>query len=354
MLKKILIIVFSLFAVTSHAKTPFTVGFIFIGHINDGGFTQAQNVARVELEKKLNIKTIYKENVPEGSQVQNVIAQMIDQGAKVIVGGSFGYMDYMVKMSRRYPDIKFLHASGYKRTKNLGTFFGRGYQGRFLAGIVAGLKAKSLNKPNLGMVAAFPIPEVVRNINAFALGAKEVYPQAKVEVIWTHTWNDSTKEKSAAEALLNKNIKVIAMYQDTPTTLIAAQEHHAFSIGTDTNMEHFAPKSVLTSVEWHWAPYLIKEVQKIINNEWEVKDYFGGLKEGIVKVSPVSKNATKGAQKIVDKYKQKIINGSFNIFGHRTIKDQTGNIRVTKSTKLSDKQLLSQQWFVSNVIGKVK
>ena len=215
-------------AAPATADQPMTVGFIFVGPIGDGGFTYAQNEGRLLLEKETGVKTIYKESVPEGPEVKEIAKNMIDQGATVIVATSFGYMDYIEELAKEFPNVKFLHCSGYKTADNMTNYFGRIYQPRYLSGLVAGLKTKS-NK--IGYVAAFPIPEVIRGINAFTQGVRKANPNATVEVVWTSTWYDPAKEKDAAVALIDKGADVIAQHQDTAGPQQAAEEKGVFSVG---------------------------------------------------------------------------------------------------------------------------
>lgn len=332
------------------AKIDLTVGFIYVGPIGDGGWSYAQDQGRLFLEKETGVKTIYKEAVPEGPEVLDVIRDMVDQGAKVIIAGSFGYMDYVEQISAEFPEITFLHCSGYKTTKNMGNFFGRIYQARYLSGIVAGLKTKS-NK--IGYVAAFPIPEVIRGINAFTLGAKSVNPNVTVEVVWTNTWYDPAKEKDAAIALLDRNADVIAQHQDTGGPQLAAQERGVFSIGYNSDMSKVAPKANMTSAIWNWGPYFVDQIKAVNAGTWEAKAYWGGLKEGTVMLSPLTDVAPKDAQAKVDEVKAKILDGTFHIF-EGEIKDQNGVVKVAAGQTMTDEEMLTMKWFVEGVVGTLK
>lgn len=332
------------------AEDQMTVGFIYVGPIGDGGYSYAHNEGRLFLEKETGVKTLYKESVPEGPEVKEVVKNMIDQGATVIVGTSFGYMDYMEELSKEFPNIKFLHCSGYKTTDNMTNYFGRMYQARYLSGLVAGLKTKS-NK--VGYVAAFPIPEVIGGIDAFTLGVRKVNPNATVEVVWTNTWYDPAKEKDAAVALIDKGADVIAQHQDTAGPQQAAEEKGVFSIGYNTDMSKVAPKANMTSAIWNWGPYYVKAIKEIKEGKWTNKPFFGSMGEDIVRLAPLTANAPEGAQKVVDEEKAKIIDGSWDVFNGE-IKDQTGAVKVAKDAKLTDEQIVSIDWFVEGVIGKTK
>ncbi len=332
-------------------KDNIVMGFIYIGPVGDGGWTYAQDQARQYLEKNIKgVKTIYKESVPEGPEVKDVIRNMIDNGASIISAGSFGYMDYVKEVAKEFPEVKFLHCSGYKQADNMANYFGRIYQARFLSGLVAGLKTKT-NK--IGYVAAFEIPEVVRGINAFTLGVQKVNPKATVSVRWTHTWYDPAKEKEAAKALLDEDCDIIAQHQDTAGPQQAAEEKGVWSIGYNSNMETKAPNAYMTAPIWNWAPYYAQQINDLKNNKWKTHSYWGGLKDGVVKLSPLTKNAPKEAKSMVDKYENEIIDGKFFVFGG-PIKDQEGNIKVPAGKKMTDQEMLSMNWFVEGVNGKIE
>jgi basic membrane protein A len=327
-----------------------TVGFIYVGPIGDGGYTYAHDQGRLYLEENLNVKTIYKESVPETQEVEQEIRNMIDQGATAIFATSFGFMDYVEKVSSEFPEIAFFHCSGYKSTDNMANYFGRMYEPRYLSGIVAGLKTET-NK--LGYVAAFPIPEVVRGINAFTLGAQSVNPDVEVEVVWTSTWYDPAKEKEAAISLLDKGADVIAQHQDTAGPQQAAEEKNAFSIGYNTDMKDMAPKAYMTAPIWNWGPYYVEQVQNVIDGTFEGHSYWGGTKDDVVKLAPLTENAPKGAQEAVDAAKAKILDESLVIFSGE-IKGQDGEVKISEGTSLTDGEMLSIDWFVEGVVGKIK
>lgn len=331
-------------------KDQMTVGFIYVGPIGDGGWTFAQDQARLELEKTLGVKTIYKESCPEGPEVKEIIRNMIDQGAKIIFAGSFGYMDYVEEISKEFPDVKFGHCSGYKQTDNMANYFGRMYEPRFLSGLVAGLKSKT-NK--IGYVAAFEIPEVIRGINAFTLGVKAVNPEASVNVRWTHTWYDPAKEKEAAKALLDEDCDIIAQHQDTAGPQQAAEERGVFSIGYNSDMKDMAPKAYMTAPVWNWAPYFIDQVKALQNGTWKTHSFWGGLKDDTVRLADLTSNAPEAAAKEVETYTAKIKDGSFHVFSG-PLKDQAGNVKVAENTTMSDKEMLTMDWFVEGVVGKIK
>lgn len=335
--------------VAGNQEEALKVGFIFVGPIGDGGWSFAHNEGRLYLEEN-GIETIYKEAVPEGQEVEKVMRDMIDQGAKVIFATSFGYMDYVEKLSKEYKDVKFLHCSGYKTTENMTAYFGRMYEPRYLSGIVAGLKTKS-NK--VGYVAAYEISEVIRGINAFTLGVRAVNPEATVSVRWTHTWYDPAKEKEAAKSLLDEGADVIAQHQDTAGPQQAAEEAGAFAVGYNTDSFDKAPKAYMTAPVWNWGPYYLEQVKAIQEGTWKSGNYWGSTKDGIVTLGKLTENAPVDAEATVKTAMDKLLNDELKVFAG-PIKDQEGNVKVKAGEELSDAEMLSMKWFVEGVIGKIE
>ncbi|MFY9175131.1 MAG: BMP family ABC transporter substrate-binding protein [Peptococcia bacterium] len=332
-------------------KPEYKAGFIYVGPIGDGGFTYAHNEGRLYLEEKLGIPTIYKESVPEDQTVEKVISDMVDQGCNIIFGTSFGFMDYMERVAPNYPDVKFFHCSGYKTAENMTNYFGKIEEARYLTGIVAGMKTET-NK--IGYVAAYGIPEVVRGLNAFALGVQSVNPDATVEVVWTQTWYDPATEKEAAKVLLDKGCDVIAQHQDTAGPQQAAEERGAFSIGYNTDMTSTAPKAHMVSAVWNWGAYYVKAVQDVMNGKFSNEPYLGDMKEGLVDISPLTANAPEGAKEKVEEAKKAIISGEFKLFAG-PLKDNQGNLRVKEGEVMSlEDQYSNFDWLVEGVIGSVE
>lgn len=326
------------------------VGFIYIGPVGDGGWTYSHDQGRKFMEEKLKVKTLYKESVPESPEVKDIARAMIEQGANVIFATSFGFMKYVKELSEEFPDVMFMHCSGYETTENMGNYFGRMEEPRFLSGIVAGMKSKT-NK--IGYVAAYSIPEVVRGINAFTLGVKSVNPNANVYVRWTHTWYDPAKEKEAAKSLLDEGADVIAQHQDTAGPMQAAEERGAWAIGYHSDMKSKAPKAYITAPIWNWGPYYVKVVESIINESWKSDSYYGGMKDGVVELAPLTENAPEGAAVKIAEVEAKIKSGSFNVF-QGPIKDQAGIVKIEEGKIMEDKDILSFNWFVEGVNGKIE
>ena len=326
------------------------VGFIYVGPIGDGGYTYAHNEGRLYLEKELKIETIYRESIKEDkAEVEKVVEEMIEQGAHVIIGTSFGFQDGLLSKAKEHKDIKFLHCSGYETAENLGQYFGKIHEIMYLDGIVAGLKTKT-NK--LGFVGAFPIPEVIRNINAFTLGAQSVNPNVKVSVNWTNTWYDPSKEKDAAIALIDAGADVIAQHQDTAGPQQAAEAKGVFCIGYNTDMSKTAPKANLTSAVWNWGPYYVKQIKAVINGSWKAETYWGEYADGVVEMAPLTSLAPEKAKEAVDKAKEDIKLGKNKVFVG-PLKDQKGNVKVESGKIMSDKDIWNINWFVQGVEGTI-
>lgn len=337
-------------ATTTIAAEDMIVGFIYVGPIGDGGYTFAHDQGRLYLEEQLGVKTIYKESVPETQEVEQEIRNMVDQGAKAIFTTSFGHMDYTEKMSKEFPDVAFFHCSGYKTTENMSNYFGRMYEARYLSGIVAGLKTES---NSIGYVAAFPIPEVIRGINAFTLGVQSVNPDATVKVVWTSTWYDPAKEKEAAISLLDQGVDIIAQHQDTTGPQQAAEERGAFSIGYNTDMSTMAPKAYMTAPVWNWGPYYTAAVQSVLDGTFASEAYWAGMSDDIVRLAPLTENAPAGAKEAVDVATAKILDGSLVVFSG-PIMNQAGELAVEEGKSLTDEEMLNMMWFVKGVEGKIE
>lgn len=326
------------------------VAFVYIGPVGDAGWTTAHDIGRKYLAEQMpNVETTIQESIPEGPESERVFEELAQKGNKIIFATSFGYMPYVTKVAKKYPDVVFMHCSGSTIDKNLGTYFGRMYQARYLSGIVAGKQTKS---NNIGYVAAFPIPEVVRGINAFTRGVTSVNPKAKVKVIWTNTWYDPAKEKDAAKTLLDAGADVIAQHQDTPGPQQAAEEKGAFGVGYDSDMSKFAPKAELTSPMWNWGPYYVSVVKSVIDKTWKSEQYWGPMSSGIVQLAPYGSMVTEDTKKLVAEKEKLIAGGTWDVFSG-PIKDQNGVEKVKAGAKMSDREMLEFNWFVEGVEGTI-
>jgi len=326
------------------------VAFVYVGPVGDAGWTFAHDKARQEMEKELYfVETTYIESVPEGADSERVFTELCEKGYGLIFGTSFGYMDAMENVSKKYPHVVFEHCSGYKTGENLGTYFGRIEEPRYLSGLVAGKMTKT-NK--IGYVAAHPIPEVVIGLNAFTLGVRKVNPKATVQVVWTHSWYDPPTEKEAAESLLDMGADVIAQHQDSAAPQQAAEARGAYSIGYNTDMSPFAPKAHLTAPIWNWTPFYVKTATEVHEGTWKSSFYWGGMKEGIVDLAPFGPMVPEEVMKLVADEKEAIIKGEFVVF-QGPVKDQKGELKVPEGKELTDKEILNMDWLVEGVKGEI-
>lgn len=327
------------------------VGFIYVGPAGDAGWSYAHDEARKYLEEQLDYvdASYVMESVPEGPGSESYIQQLVQEGCQVVFTTSFGYMDATLAVADKNKDITFMHCAGYKTGENMGNYFGRMYQARYLTGMVAGKQTES---NMIGFVAAHPIPEVVRAINSFTLGVKAVNPDAKVKVIWTNTWYDPVKEKDAAKALLAEGCDVIAQHQDTPGPQQAAEEKGVYGVGYNSDMSKWAPNAVLTSAVWNWGPYYVDVVKSVKEGTFKPEAYWGGLNEGIINIAPYGPMVAEETKQLVEEKKQLIIDGKWDVFTG-PIKDMNGNLKVAEGQKLTDKEMLEMDWFVEGVITSV-
>ncbi len=339
-------LVLCLWATVSMAK-DLQVGFVYVSPIGDAGWSYAHDLGRQMVERLPGVKTSYVEAVPEGPDAERVMLNMARKGYDVIFATSYGYMDPMLKVAKQFPKTVFMHCSGFKLAKNMGNYFGRIYQPRYLAGMAAGAMTKS---NILGYVAAFPIPEVIRGINAYALGAKAVNPDAQVRVVWTKTWFDPPTEKEAAKSLIDVGADVIAQHQDTPSPQEAAAEKGVYSVGYNTDMSAFAPKAHLTAPIWNWGPYYVDIVEKAQKGTWKSESVWLGFEKGLVDLAPFGPMVPESVRKQVRAKKEAIKSGQFKVF-KGPIEDQKGKVRVAAGTSMPDKDLLGMTWFVKGVIG---
>ena len=326
------------------------VGFIYTSSTGDGGWTYEHERGRLQVEEELGVTTIYKESVPESDEVEKVARDMIDQGCNIIFATSFGYMDYIEKVAKEFPEVKFFHCTGYKTLDNMSNYFGKIHDSLYLSGIVAGMKTTT---NEIGFVAAFAIPEVIRNINAFTLGVRSVNPDAVVKVTWTNTWYDPAKEKEAALALIDQGVDVIAQHQNSGGPQQAAEEKGVFSVGYGSDMSNIAPKANMTSSLFNWGNYYVEAIKSVEDGTFKAESYWRGFDTGVIGLAPLTANAPDGAQAKVDEIQKKLADESFVIFSG-AIKDNKGELRVKEGETLTDEQLLAMDWLVEGVVGEIQ
>ena len=330
------------------------VAVVYIGVPGDAGYTFQHDQGIAELEAELGITVTRLENIPEGAESVATFDKLARDGYNLIFGTSFGYMDPMLETAGKYPDVCFEHATGYKTAPNLGTYFGAAEEARYLSGIAAGAASKS---GKLGYVAAFPIPEVVRGINAFTLGARSVNPKATVQVSWTSTWFDPAQEKEAAQSLLQAGADVLGMHQDSTATGEAAKEAGAKWVGynSDTKAGDF-PDTWLTAPIWNWGPYYIAAAKSLSGGTCLAGDtgqYYGNMKDGTVKLGAFGSSVSADTQALIATKAAAIIDGSFAPFTG-PIKDNEGKEQIAAGVVAPLGDLLGQMYFVEGVVGSTK
>ena len=330
---------------------PFVAAFIYVGAASDAGWTHAHDVGRLAVESHFGgvVKTLFKENVPEGPQVSQVITQLINQGANIIFATSFGYQDQMDAAAKANPSVYFEQATGTDQETNLSEYYGAGEDGDYLSGMAAGAATKS---GKIGFVAPYPIPEVIREIDAFTMGARAVNPNATVQVVWTNTWFDPAKERAAAQSLVTAGVDVLGDGQDSPTTGQVAAAAGLKWTGYDSDQTSFAPDAWLTATTYNWGPYYIQEVQAAMNGTWKSHFYYGGLQDGFVVMAPFGKSVNSDTQTAITTKEAAIKNGTFKVFGGPITK-QDGSMGVPAGQSLNVQQLYALNWFVQGVVGTI-
>ncbi len=331
---------------------PLKIAFAYVGPVGDGGWTFAHDNARKAIEKEFGdkVKTSFVENVPESADAERVLRDMASQGNKLIFGTTFGYMEPMLKVAPDFKDVKFEHATGYKQADNMRTYDSRTYEGAYMAGIIAGKMTKS---NTLGIVASIPIPEVIRNINAFTLGAQSTNPKVKTKVVWVNGWFDPPKETEAATALINGGADVLFQNTDSPAVLKTAEAKGKRAFGWDSDMTAYGPKAHLASAIINWGPYYIKATKEALDGSWKGGGgVWYGVKEGAIDIVSIAEDVPADTKAKVEEVKKGLVDGSFVIW-KGPITDNTGKPMVAKDAAADDKYLSGLNVYVKGVEGKV-
>ena len=330
---------------------PLNIAFAYIGPVGDGGWTFAHDNGRKALEKEFGdkIKTTFVESVPEGADAERVFRDMVGQGNKLIFGTTFGYMEPMLKVANDSKDVKFEHATGYKTADNMRTYDSRTYEGAYMAGVIAGAMTKS---NTLGVVGSVPIPEVLRNINSFTLGAQSVNPKITTKVVWVNEWFSPPKETEAATALINGGADILFQNTDSPAVLKTAQEKGKRAFGWDSDMTAYGPKAHLGSATINWAPYYIKATQDALDGKWATGQAWWGVKEGAIDLVSIAEDVPAETKAKVEEVKKGLKDGSFVIW-KGPILGQDGKEVVAKDAVADDKFLTGINFYVKGVEGKV-
>ena len=331
---------------------PLKIGFAYVGPVGDGGWSFAHDNGRKALEAALGDKVVtsFVENVPESADAERVIRDMAGQGNKLIFGTTFGYMEPMLKVAAEFKDVKFEHATGYKQAENMRTYDSRTYEGAYMAGVIAGKMTKS---NTLGVVASVPIPEVIRNINSFTLGAQSSNPKIKTKVVWVNTWFDPPKETEAATSLINGGADVLFQNTDSPAVLKTAEAKGKRAFGWDSDMTAYGPKAHLASSVINWGPYYIKTAQEVIDGTWKGNMHsWWGVKEGAIDIVSIAEDVPADTKAKVEEVKKGLADGSFVIW-KGPLKDSAGKEVLAKDAVADDKFLSGINFYVKGVEGKV-
>ncbi|OYX78252.1 MAG: BMP family ABC transporter substrate-binding protein [Bradyrhizobium sp. 35-63-5] len=336
---------------TATAADKLKVGFIYLGPVGDLGWTYRHEVGRQELVKALGdkIETTYLENVNEGPDSERSIEQLARTGHQLIFTTSFGYMDPTLKVAKRFPKIKFEHATGFKTAPNMGNYSGRFYEGRYIQGIIA---AKMSKKGVLGYIGSFPIPEVISGINATMLGAQTINPNIKIKIIWVNTWFDPGKEADAAKALADQGVDIIMQHTDSPAAMQVAAQRGIMAFGQDSDMIKFGPKTQLTAIIDNWGPYYIKQTKAVLDGTWKAGETWDGLKEKMVVMAPYT-NMPDDVKALAEKTEAAIVAGTLHPF-HCPVYGQDGKaVECKGGDHLGPGQILGMNFYVKGVDDKM-
>ena len=333
------------------ANEPLKVGFIYVGPVGDFGWTYAHDAGRKEMEANLKGKVVSKfvESVNEGADAERVIRQLALDGNKLIFTTSFGFMNPTIKVAKDFPNVIFEHCSGYKQAENVGTYQGRYEEARYLTGMIAGKMTKS---NVIGYLGAYPIPEVVRGIDAFTQGLRATNPKATVKVVWVQSWYDPAKEREAALALANLGADVMAQHTDSAAAVQLAQQKGIYAIGYNTDMSKFGPKAQLTAAINKWGGFYTETAQAVLNGTWKSGDVWAGIGKGVVDISPMNNAIPKDVQELVNAKREELIKGTAHPFDG-PVKDQSGTVRVPQGKVLEDKEQLGMDWYVQGIEGSI-
>jgi basic membrane protein A and related proteins len=336
---------------SASAADKLKVGFIYLGPVGDFGWTYQHEVARQALVKEFGdkIETTYLENVSEGPDAERSIEQLVRAGNKLIFTTSFGYMDPTLKVAKKYPNVHFEHATGYKRDKNMSTYSARWYQGRYIQGQIA---AKMSKAGVLGYIGSFPIPEVISGINATMLGAQSINPNIKVKIIWVNTWFDPGKEADAAKALLDQGADIIMQHTDSPAAMQIASERGKLAFGQDSEMIKFGPKTQLTSIIDNWAPYYISRVKAELDGTWKTDNVWDGLKAKMVVMAPYT-NMPEDVKKLAMDTEAAIIAGKLYPFKCPVVDQDGKTVECKGGDHLDDGQVLGMNFYVKGIDDKI-
>ncbi|SDO67403.1 nucleoside-binding protein [Methylobacterium phyllostachyos] len=334
-----------LLAAPARAEDKLKVGFVYVGPVADYGYSFQHDLSRKALAAALpdKVETTYLENVPEADS-ERAIEKLARSGMRLIFTTSFGFMEPTLKVARKFPTVKFEHATGYKRAANVSTYSARFYEGRYVCGKIA---AKLTKSGTVGYIASFPIPEVVSGINAFMLGAQSVNPNVKLKIVWVNTWFDPGKEAEAAKALLAQGADILAQHTDSAAPLQEAEKQGKLAFGQSSDQYRFAPKAQLTAVVDDWNGYVIREAKAVLDGSWQSHDTWGGIKDGMVVLAPFT-NMPADVKAMAEETVQAIASGAVQPFAGPVTK-QDGSVAVKAGETAPDPMILGMNWYVKGI-----
>ncbi len=333
------------------AMAQMKVGFVYVGPVGDHGWTYEHDQGRKAVEKAFGdkVKTTYVENVSEGPDAARVIQQLARGGNDIIFTTSFGFMNPTLKVAKTFPKVKFEHATGFKRAPNISTYSARFYEGRHVIGLIAGKVTKT---NTVGYIASFPIPEVVRGINAAYLAAKSVNPNVKFKIVWVSTWFDPGKEADAAKALIDQGADVLMQHTDSPAAMQMAEKQGIFAFGQASDMSSFGPNAQLTSIINNWGPYYVKRVKAAMDGAWKSQDTWDGIKPGMVKIAAFSNRISSDVRKMAAKARDDISAGKLHPFTG-PINKQDGSVWLKAGQTAPDGDLLGMNFYIEGIEGSL-
>jgi basic membrane protein A len=333
---------------SARAADPLKIGFVYVSPIGEAGWSYQHDLGRLAMEKALGaaVRTTVVEAVAEGPDAERVFRDLVSQGHTLIFATSFGYLEPALRVAADFPQVKLEHAGGYKTAPNLNTYNARYYEGRYLAGLIAGAASKS---GVAGYVAGFPVPEVIQGINAFTLGMRAVNPNAQVRVLWLNSWFDPAREREAASSLIGQGADVLTNHSASAAVALAAEEKGVKLVAYQSDMRKFAPKAQLTAVMHQWGGYYSQVAKAVIDGTWRPQPVWGGLRDGLIALAPLSAEVSKDTAALVQSRQGEIVAGRFHPFAGRIV-DASGAVRQASGV-MNDDTLAKMDYYVQGVVG---
>lgn len=333
------------------AAEPVKAGFVYVGPVGDFGWSYEHDKGRLAVEEAFGekVETSYVESVPEGADAERVMTQMALSGHDIIFTTSFGYMDPTINVAKKFPDVKFEHATGFKRADNVSTYSSRFYEGRTVIGHIAGHMTES---NVIGYIASFPIPEVIRGINSAYLAAQKVNPDIEMKIVWVYTWFDPAKEADAANALIEQGADIIMQHTDSPAAMTIAEEKGVLAFGQASDMKQFGPNARLSSIIDNWAPYYIDRVGAVMEGTWTSMDTWGGLDTGMVEIGSFSDKIPASVKASAKAIQDALTAGDMHSFTG-PINKQDGSPWLAAGETADDGTLVGMNFYVEGVDGDI-